>query len=514
MEKEPQNVYEAMQAYYDEYDEITYFPREVTENFIRQKAWQGESDEQLQRMWEQIQLFELYILHKQLEALTFFSAEDYLYSAYWLTSEEADFSLAPNKVAFYLDVLVDFIRYLRERDKQLQMAPILQAKQMFEEDANVIRFEKDRIDTFFPGESPGAGAEEEDPFAWELLELVEDAIAFFSDNPAFRHDYVRSMSWFHGLLETDENEQNEILPELWQDYWYYFLFEYHLLQDDQRPIAYYLENVNRANNDPVDLDILLRSRLVLFYVERQPVGDAVNCRDLLTDESFVLPEPDESLPWFLLRQQLFIGQRYCCSGNYGGRYSSVQVSGKLRNRIKAELQRLLAVFHLQEPTATWRDLLDRHSLFVRYMLETFVRFNQLTVFPAELPGRAVINQLCEIRAHEPADKVEQALAKLVGSAADCFSQFDWRLMALMWRDYCCLKGKPQDEADMTWAAAILSLFNDNNGIWNSVLLQARIAGMEKQDVKAKRQAIIETLELAMPDFRYMNEYGYVRFLLT
>lgn len=510
MEKEPQNVYEMMQSYYDEYDELTYFTRDLTESFIRQKAWQGEPDEQLQRIWEQIQLFELYIMHKQLEALALFTAEDYLYSAYWLASEQSDYAMQPDNIPFYFDVLVEFVQTIQDREKQLIVTPVLQAKQMLDEGADVFAFEEEnnnRLSSRLPDSDDDT---EEDHFEWALLDIVEQAIEYFSDNPSFRHDYIRSMSWFHGLMDSDESD--ELSVETWHDYWYYFLFEYHLLQTDQRPIAYYVESVAKQDNEFVSADALLRSQFVLFHIERQPIDDNVTCQNLLANEVFTLPEPEMQFPWLVLRQQIFFGHRYCCDGIFGGRFSSAQVSARLRNRIKAEMRRLLSLFRLQQPNATWYDLLERHSLSIRYMLETFVRFNQLTVFPTELPVRAVMASVNDVV--EAADPIETELMKLVG-ASTCFSQFDWRIAVLLWRDYCLTKTVPSnaDQQATAWAVAILSLYNDNNKIVRqSVALQAKLAQVDKEDVGKKRLLITHALQLNIPDFRYLNECGYVHFL--
>ncbi len=510
MEKDPQNVYEAMQLYYDEYEEGVYFSRDLTESFIRQKAWQGESDEMLQRVWEQIKLFELYVMHKQLEALAFFSAEDYLYSAYWLASEEADYSMPLENASFYLAVLGDFVQYIQERDKQSLAAPIIEAKQLLADGFDLLRFAQEGGAGVFVAEPFDPEGDDNELFESSLLEVVEQAIDYFADNPAFHHDYLRSVSWFNGLLEEAETD-DEFAAELWNDYWYYFLFEYHLLESDKKPIAYFLEVTEAANHDPVVADVLLRSEFVLFYVERQPVGETVLCRDLMTDELFELPEPDAGLPWAVMRQQLFMGQRYRYEGQYGGRFSSVQVSVKLRNRIKTELERLLSLYRLQQPEASWHDLRERHTLFIRYMLETFVRFNQLTVFPAELPRRAAVAAL---RAGvSPADAVEVELHRLLALAAG-FSQYDEHLVQLLWRDYRAATAPAQVEQPKAWAMAVLSLFSENNQVLQRVItLQTKAFALDEATISRLRGLITTALRLEMPDFRYLNEYGYVRYLL-
>ncbi len=510
MEKDPQNVYEAMQLYYEEYEEGVYFTRELTESFIRQKAWQGERDEQLQRIWEQIKLFELYIMHKQLEALAFFAAEDYLFSAYWLASEEADCSMPLDNASFYLAVLVEFVQYIQERDKQSLAAPALEAKRLLDEGFDLLSFEKAAGAGVFVAEPIDPDVDAGELFEWSLMEVVEQAIDYFADNPAFHHDYLRSVSWFNGLLENAE-EDDDFSAELWNDYWYYFLFEYHLLESDKKPIAYFLESVDVADMEPIVADVLLRSEFILFYVERQPIGDAVICRDLMTDELFELPEPDSGLPWAVMRQQLFMGQRYRYEGRYGGRYSSVQVSAKLRNRIKTELQRLLTVFRLQRPDASWHDLLERHTLFIRYMLETFVRFNQLTVFPAELPKQATT---ASVRDGElPADAVEAEINRLVAMSVG-FSKYDQRLVHLLWRDFRAVAEPALTESAKAWAMAVLSLFSENNQVLQKMIaLQIKAFALDKAEISRLRTRIGSALKMEMPDFRYLNEYGYVRYLL-
>ena len=56
------NVYDQVRNFYDE--SIIWDPaikQEWVEGFLRQKAWQGTSDDKLKDLWRQIQMFTIYL---------------------------------------------------------------------------------------------------------------------------------------------------------------------------------------------------------------------------------------------------------------------------------------------------------------------------------------------------------------------------------------------------------------------------------------------------------------------
>ena len=98
--------------------------------------------------------------------------------------------------------------------------------------------------------------------------------------------------------------------DFWIGFWDYFLFDYHLRQDDQTPVAHYLQGKHRLTR--VEKTLLMNlsaAQFSVFYIQRVVDGSWVECVNLLTDEVFRMPYPE--FDYKMMKKLLFLWPCFC-----------------------------------------------------------------------------------------------------------------------------------------------------------------------------------------------------------
>ena len=107
------NVYEEVQFFYDQHkDWNPVIKREWVESFLRQKAWQGASDNELRNYWHTLEAFLKYLVFSgttQIENITY---TECCLMLEWMEENIHGFKLTLKPVRKFFDVLLEFFEHL------------------------------------------------------------------------------------------------------------------------------------------------------------------------------------------------------------------------------------------------------------------------------------------------------------------------------------------------------------------------------------------------------------------
>jgi len=505
------NVYDLVQIFYNEgLLEESVIKQEWVEGFLRQKAWQGIDDEQLKNLWKQIQNFIIYLNYADNEDLDEITLPEYSLAIEWLDEHMADFKATLKSVRHIFEVLMEFYTYLFERKIITNMNEIKAAAQQITggKKLNLIKADSmlDKL-TLFEDDMENVStsnfeiSEELGSVIGEATERLMLKLGKYFHGKKFAEDFERALYLYIGPFEK---VSEEVEDEFWLGFWDYFLFDYHLLESDSKP----LEHFNRLCGEKLNADEhrilqeLLNSKFTVFYIHKVLNANSVECVDLFTGELFNLPLLDFN--YKSLKKLLFFGHIFPTGLVMINYLTSIEMSVNLRRRIKDEVSRQKEIFAIQMPSATLQDFFDRHALVIRHTVRILVTLSKLNVtsvaqlersYPVveakRLPNQAVIDVLGE-------------LVRVYG-----LSLHDQKLLEKIWYDFCQLSvitmRKPA-----TWAAAIFYAYAEINRINNIIARDlADRLDISTASIHKNRLQLESVLQLQAFDARYLSEEGFV-----
>jgi len=512
------NVYDEVQTFYEE--EIILEPvikREWVDGYLRQKAWQGTTDSELRQVWNNIRYFELYLdvtENDYTDCLEEMPAQEYSLVIYWLIDNIQGFKKSLKSARRFFDILLDFYKYLVTKKvlfdyeelalasqeiaggKRLQLFPLT----LMEEDQEKV------------GQS-GLILSNEKSFSTNNPEIVGEAVerlmtklGNYFQQKEFTDDFHRALFLYNGPLAIIPGEEQD---DFWLGFWDYFLFDYHLLINDNTPLAHFQNTYsNKLSNDERHiLQELLSASFCVFYIERVVNAEWVECVNLFTEEKFRLPHPQFN--YQQIKKMLFFGHVFSRENVMINYVTSIEISSNLRRRIKEEVLRQKAIFNIQEPAGTWLDMFSRHALVVRHTINALSTMDKVNVTPFNQVDR-IYPSFAENST--PNQDVTETLEHLMPEYG--FSDHDVRIAQRMWHDYCQLTlvtvRKPQ-----AWAAAVIysySMLNSYNVIPADSI--AADLAISKATIYTNRTKLYEILQLQKFDPRYLNEEGFVLSLFS
>jgi hypothetical protein len=503
------NVYDEVQGFYEEafvWEPI--IKREWVEGFLRQKAWQGISDDKLKDIWYQIQIFIIYLTHGNNEDLDEISISEYSFVVEWFTEHIVGFKATLKRVRLFFSVLTDFYTYLFNKKVIMNIDEIKQAAQeitggkelnLIKSDAiidelRMLEKDVDIMDDFDDEISHGN-------VMGEAVERLMLKLGKYFQQQEFTEDFERALYLYTGPFD---NTSEEVEEDFWLGFWDYFLFDYHLLESDLKPLEYF----NTVCGDRLGADEqqilqnLLASSFTVFYIKRILNQGLVECVNLLTNEVFQLPPPE--FDYKALKKLLFFGHIFSQGLVMINYVTSMEISVNLRSRIKDEVLRQKDIFMIQEPRATMEDYLKRHALVVRHtinILVTLAKVNVTSTGPLERSYPLIEEK------HIPNQGVISLLHDLVVEHG--FSRHDQQLLEKMWHDFCQLDVVNVRKASL-WAIAVFFSYAQINSVNNITLEQLTDRlGISATSVYKKRTQLYEVLQLQVFDARYLSEDGFV-----
>lgn len=499
------NVYGEIATFYEELKQDAPVDRALVEGYLRRQAWRGLSDEALKEVWTSLEWFIYYLVYAEIANLRLFAKEECVRLVYWMHENHPQFRLEEADVVRLLGQLQDFYAYLEARKKGVAAALFEQARALFFSEGKFALPEPD---------------EEEEPMFSELLEDEEisdesalqlnamlekllNRVGTYYKKPAFTADFNRAVSLYSGPFNLIPESDGE---EFWLGFWDYFLFDYHLMESDSTPLAYFYhaESEELSKNERYVLRDLLQAKFTVFYIRRIIDQYLVECVNLFTEEIFELPMPDYGLSDY--RKVLFYGHVYAEGIVLLNYITSVAASPRLQKRIREEIQRQVKVYGLQKKDADIEAFFERHAVMVRHTVDILLNLAKVNVSSWKV-----------LREHFPeassAPTLDEAVTKQLLLLARKYqiSAHALQLLMRMWRDFASLAPAPACDVKKSIVAGGLFLcFAQINGI-HFVRKKNILSRLEltESEFKPFYQKAIHLLQLKPFDPRYLTEEGFI-----
>lgn len=508
------NVYEAVRVFFEEdsLPEPSIIDREWIEGFLRQQAWSGSTDQELRQIWEQLKALQIYLSCTYHQSLDEVEADDYADAIRWLGLHVESFKVNLKNARYFLAVLDSFYQYLFSR-KLISDYPELRAAT-----ARIVGGKRLNL-TLQYDDLHGVDIGAANPYA-SIFAGAGDTAATLGKimmklGSYFQHkdhdeDFHRALYLYIGPFRAMPPLDVDSFSDFWIGFWDYFLFDYHMRQDDLSPVKHYLRSKNRLTSvEKALLKQISEARYVVFYIQRIIDSEWVECVDLFTEEQFRLPYPGFDNK--AMKRLLFFGHIFG-QGVFTTNYiTSVEVSAILRQRIKQEALRLKTLFTVQQPNATWADFLARHSLAIRHTIILLTTFAKLNVTAdtdfSDLPAVQPVDDT-----RKPDPQVLQQLKELMPNYG--FSIHDIVLAESMWRDFSQVSDVKIRKSG-AWTAAVISCYAMvNSPLAVTVEKLAEDCGVSAATIYTNRRRIASGLALRRHDPRYLSEEGIILLLYS
>lgn len=505
------NVYDEVRVFFDEELEWkSAIKREWIEGFLRQKAWQGANDQVLRDTWHNLQMFVAYLAYAGESSIDEMIAAEYSMAVEWMIVQTEGFRPSVTTVKQLFAVLREFYEYLATKKIYFDLEELEQAASFMTGGKRLKFIEAEDEESMFP-QSSLAVPKDIGRVVGEAVERLMMKFGSYFQQENFMEDFDRALVLYLGPLgQMPENENDD---EFWLGFWDYFLFDYHLLANDHTPIAQFESDYGSRLTDEEQkiLQELRKAKFTVFYVDSVVNQDWVDCVNLLTDEKFRLPNPNYD--YKLVKKLLFYGHVFLQQEenelvmiNF---ITSVEISTKLRRRIKEEINRQKAMLALQQVGATWDDFIARHANAIRHTIDLLATWARVNVTSYTQVERAFPQPAADVKAVNAA--VTEALAAYMPRLG--YSQHDVVLAQKLWQDFSQMTivnvRKPT-----VWAAAVIQAYSQVNNGENDMPLDTLATELQagKSSISANRSKLFAILKLEKYDPRYLSEEGMISLL--
>lgn len=504
------NIYDQVKLFYDQENEWEpVLEQELVEGFFRHKAWQGHTDEKLQNIWQNLRMFILYLEYVENRDLENISLDDYSMLIEWLNDNITDFTKDLKVIREFFAVLIDFYKYLVSKKVISDVSALEQAAKEIA-GGNILNLKKledsSRSSEVLIGElgdfSQGLSevSSHTAHLVGQMVEQLMGKLGSYFQHENFNDDFERALYLYTGPLDSVPEEGQE---DFWLGFWDYFLFDYHLLKDDTTPLYHFNAEFGEklSPDEKKILEDLLSAQFTVFYVNRVIDHDWVECINLFTEEKFELPFMFDLTS---LKKMLFFGHVFSRGLMMINYVTSMEVSTRLRRRIKDEVIRQHKVYQVQAPEALMQEFFTRHALVVRHTIDILVTLAKVNVTPAAQLERKY-PPVVEARAAN--EQVSEWIEK--ASLNYNFSRHDVKLMQKLWFDFN-QRDKVVVRKPVLWAVAVMYAFMRLN--YSSNFHMGEIAehlDISVAGVRTNFHRIFDTLGLEPFDPRYLSEEGFV-----
>lgn len=494
------NVYDEVRHFYEEEAKNVAVRRDWVEGFLRQKAWGGAGDNELRDLWTNLRMFLLYLDNTGVDYLEEIPNQEYSRVIQWLALHVKGFKATLKPVRHFFNILIDFYRYLALKKLVSDTAGLEQAAR------EIAGGRKVKLDdgSVIMRKAAGLMGDELSEVVNDIVEGLMLKLGSFFQRKEFNDDFQRALFLFAGPLNTLPDAEPGEFSVFWQEFWDYFLFDYHLLESDDTPLRLFAAAHRDGFNaeEKQIMEELLGARFTVFTVHRVISQDWVECVNVFTDEKFRLPHPE--FDYKTMKRLLFFGHVFARDTVMVNYITSVELSAILLRRIKEEALRQKAIFDIQQPGASWDEFFARHALAFRHTVDALITLAKVNVTPFGQLER----EFPPIPAARSADpRVAGLFVKLMPEYG--FSRHDRGLAQRLWHDYSQLAAgrivKPG-----AWAAAVVYVYAQLNSPQGISAEQLAVDfGVSTSSVYANRDKIFATLQLTKFDPRYLNEEGFV-----
>ncbi|WP_371381404.1 hypothetical protein [Sporomusa aerivorans] len=300
------NVYDEVRVYFEEKLEWDFaVKREWVDGFLRQKAWQGDSDEGLRDTWRNLHMFISYLAYSGENTLDEIMASEYSLAVEWMIVQIDGFKPNIQTVRHLFNILQEFYNYLIAKRIISSAAELEQAAEYMTGGKRLRFIEEGDEQGELPVKSPLTVPKDIGRIVGEAVERLMLKFSAYFQQESFVEDFDRALMLFLGPLGQMPEDEND--DEFWLGFWDYFLFDYHLLSNDRTPLVQFNIDYSDklAGEEQKILRELMGAKFTVFYVESVINQDWVECVNLLTEEKFRLPNPN--FDYKLVKRLLFYG---------------------------------------------------------------------------------------------------------------------------------------------------------------------------------------------------------------
>lgn len=487
-------------------------PYRAIERYFRTQVWQGKTDEDMMQQWDYITMYFVYLGNGETMAGDM-NCYDFMDCVAWCGRNIADFALNKEQVTDFLNTLIDLYKSLRQQKLVIGGTGAQEALDRLIIDGRLCHLQADGSfdKTYGFLNERGNGDLERKVFLrfTDNIERLHKEIQAFFNKKYFTADIERATFFYTGIFSESVIGDDPNSEEYPQSFWDYFIYDYHLIATDQRPIDYfidYFKEHRRKFDNKLSYDVLkelAQAELKLFTIDGEIDGDGLYpCTDLLTEQRIRLMLPiDGTIPQGPV---VFIGHIF-----YNGTMVLNFIRGMAlpvfsQKKLRAFLSHAKTWYEVRrEQEPTWENFVARNPLVVRHALLTFgscIRLDNL-----------VLSQTMAdyVPAEPDSDRDTRVLAILVSCLQTYnFSIHDIACCQQLWLDFYQAYGK-QVRAEESWAAGAAKVFIELNGVYNYSLSEITdlFYGVSSSSVQRTSAEIKEVLQIEKHDPRYLSEEG-------
>ena len=516
------NIYDVIyELYNDDEGWNTVLERRYAEQFLRTEAFRGATDDELLEIWQQVMYLLIYCGNTSYK-IGDMTGEDLIYCISWCQRNIGDFELDYDSVDYFLSVVQRLLSFLKQKKAISSDTAAAKCRlKLLGADGNLLLFQKDgslpeEYEKFRTNREPDLETKVFMQLGQKLT-ILFDMMQKYFDDPRFSLDRKRACYAYFG---TDtEPEADKDRPELLASYWEYFIFDYRLLDSDEKPVEHFYEyykkhpdpRYGKTNKALTELLASMRKiQLMVFTIEREEADGWFSCRDFFTGSISELSLPvDEAVDF---RNLLCLAHVFE-DGNLITEYlRSVIVMPTARITLFNRLSAFLEYYRVAHPGADWEEFVDANPVLVMHMV-AYAGAQDMTLKP---PARRSVKDTeykpAAIRNDDPVHRFLKQFGRLLH-----MSWRDRENLLQMWSDFYALRPVAcfSDEDYMIWALAALENYMK---VTRSFLLDV-VPYAEKVHVDTKRIAertaiIHDVLQLEPFDPRYISEEAFMNMVFS
>lgn len=518
------NIYDNINDFYEQEPEWdTILSRSYVEGYIRSLAWSGKTDDELNEIWDDITIFSVYLANSE-NFLGDMNRENFIDCVAWITRNIAGRVANYDTVErFFLNV-EDFYQYLAKKKIVRNQQAVSDAKfrmlagnkvNYIDEEGNVLpQFKQSNIypTTDLPVKIFMNLAEH--------MNQVQNRMSRFLMDEEYEAEFARSEWIFSGCMDSEEwdrlIEQNGDLAMAGLDY---YLYDYHMMIDDKRPIDIYYEEAKKGKYGEFSktalefLQILTETRPIIFTIEECLEEGLYTIKEFFSGENFPLMLPiegDHDIEEF--KGVLFYGHIF-----YNNTMTTQVVQGLPMN--KQELDNLKRVFlrakdwfTAQEGNSgTMDEFFSRHGAVISHFFRFHNRINSSSLKDLDWLRKHEFEKHIKLT-NVSEDEVTKYLDENLPN--DTFSARDLVLAKRLWTRFQEITevdlGRPE-----LWAGAVLWNLGGLNALFaidDKVIVNMLkdVHPEDAQEIFEYGNKIYDVLELGNFDARYLNEEGLLK----
>ena len=520
MNNEKDNVYDLVEDFYA-HDEgwNTLLRQEYAEGFLRMEAWKGKKNSDLYRSWDNLTMLCLYLGSAE-TFLGDMNADDFIDCIAWCGRNISEFTPDYKNTQDFLETCDGLFKYLKGKNAiSNDTVPGTAAEILLQEGKmNIIlpdgSFDEANAERAWNA-TPDKPAKIFLNIGERLQELLEVLHRFF-EREYFRLDLDRAEFLYYGILMGYEDEKKDSIEETSECFWDYFLFDYHLLRSDKRPLEFFYERTCLPESDDYDeefakrnrdvLEELCKARLAIFKIDSYTDDGAFYCTDWLSGEKYTLSLPleeSEDLNDAILLGHIFYNESMIM--NY---VSCLKIGKVAQKRLFNTLKSCKEWYNIQDPAADWEAFIARNPMLLRHMVFLYSAFVNLNNFNYETEHKNYLPTEIDYK-----DRVILRIRQMMEPYH--FAERDIKLVIQLWSDF---KVKFCREVRMPdiWAAGAIFDFIKTNGVYNydDEKIAELCHNVPLDVMRRMAKEIWVTLGIEKHDPRYINEEGILLMALS